>query len=162
MRIFDVIASNGEIEKRIAWLDANPEGIMYDLVLRKGSHITLHKDGSMWATQDGIEGKEKIAQYQPFNNFKESALLTSFTFVQDITQLEAPISEKIKSKLVVMIDTGLYSSNEFIICEITIIEPKRYDIIKRMELRGRKIYVYSDYVPWIAISIYGISLPEEI
>lgn len=149
----EVIATNGYIQKRIIWINIGPNGIYYDFVrVGEDSHSSFHRDGSLWITHNGIS--EKIAQFQSLDDFKGSHQLSGFNFSQDVTKLRIPDYEMKKLNAVVLLDTRTYASKTHIGCNITLLEPKRYDLLTGIETFASEIHLYTQYYPWLVISIY--------
>ncbi len=109
----EVIATNGEVQKRIIWVSISPNGVYYDFVrVGEDSHTSYHHDGSVWLTQNGV--RKKIAQFDPLDKFKGSHNLSSFGFSQDIKKLRTVDYEMKKLNAIVLIDTRTYKSKTHI------------------------------------------------
>lgn len=149
----EVIATNGTVQKRIIWISISPKGVYYDFVrVGEDSHTSFHRDGSLWVTRNGAT--DKIAQFEPLDKFKGSHQLSGFSFAQDITKLRAVEYEMKKLSAIVLIDTRTYSSKTHIGCNVTLVEPKRYDLLAGIESFAYEIHLYTRFTPWLVISIY--------
>lgn len=94
----EVIATNGTLQKRILGLYTTKEGIYYFYISNNGTdiHFSYHKDGSVWSSVG--KNKSKIAQFQPFESFKDKAQIVGFAFSQDITKLNTKDYQQKKIK----------------------------------------------------------------
>ena len=156
----EVIATDGRIQRRIIWISINSNGIYCDIIYEgMDRHMSLHKDGSFWATFDGNPKKE--FQIEPLDKLKRRFQLVSFGFIPDITQIVTPDYIMNKLDSVIFVDTRTYVKNKpsrlYITCNIDLIEPKNYQLLEGIEKFGGEIHIYTQFkqiVPWIVISIY--------
>lgn len=149
----EVIATNGTLQKRILGLYTNNNGIYYYYILNNGTdiHFSYHKDGSVWSSVG--KDKSKQAQFQPIGSFKNKAQIAGFLFSQDITKLNAKEYQQKKLSSIIYVDTRSFSSLH-IGCNITLLEIGRYDLLKGIESFAKEIHLYTETIPWIAITLY--------
>jgi hypothetical protein len=151
--VLEVIATNGEVQKRIIWIAIRENGIYCDVAFKGlDRHFSLHKSGWFYTTYEGKT--EKHYQLEPLDKFKRKHQLASFTFSQDITKLTTPDYKMKKLNSVILVDVRAYTSKPFVVCNIDVVEPKRFDLLEGIEKFANEIHIYTQYIPWIVISVY--------
>lgn len=155
----EVIATNGEIQRRIIWVSVTPNGLYCDIISETNTdrHYSIHSDGSFWYTFAGMTIKDN--QYEPLDKLKGRLQLVTFDFVPDITRIYTPDYKMVKLDSAIVVDVRAYNepSRNYITCTLDLIEPKNYQALEGIEKFGGEIHVYTQFkqfAPWIVISIH--------
>ena len=148
-----VIATNGKAQKQIVWLTVRKNGIYCDIA-NPGldRHFSIHSSGWSYASYEGKS--ERLYKLEPFDKFKGRHQLATFSFVPDISKLETAEYTMKKLDAVIFVDTRIYMKKQYILCNIDLIEPKNYDMLYGMDRFGGELHIYTQFVPWIVISIH--------
>ena len=160
----EVIATNGIINKKIHFIAFNKNSILYNIVTGQNRHVTIHSDGSLHVKHIGDLVTEHLDQpytrsFKSFFDFKGSCRVASYSFSQDVTKIPTPdYLKKSRKSVICLVDVRNYPANSQIVCDVTLIEPERYDLICAIKPPSCKKYLYSHFVPWVVISVYAIEL----
>ena len=155
MTKIELIATDGTSQRRLLWIDAKKNGV-YCGFCDKGRdiHNAYHSDGNMFQTADGQT--QKIARYHSLSGFKGIWSMGTFAFVADLSRM-AGISYKMRRlDAAIYLDTRSFvRKSSFVNCIINLLEPKRFDMLNGLtKLPGlRQIQIFTNYNPWILVSI---------
>jgi hypothetical protein len=155
MQHLEVLATDGIIQKRIIWVSVTSQGVYSDFISEKADrHISYHVDGTAWLTQDGkVRQIMKDTKLSPLTDFKDSYQLFTCGFSQDINKLHTLDYGRKKLDAVVYIDTRSYKSKTHIGCNISLLEPRRNDLLEPIESFASEIHIYTQFTPWIVVTI---------
>lgn len=153
MTDIEVIATDGVRQKRVIWISITTNGIYFDFV-REGvdNHFAYHKDGNVFRTINGIT--EKTATFEPLDSIKGTKQIVGMGFSIDIVRKAIPEYKMKKLQNIIFTDVRTYGNKTHIGCNITLLEPKRYDLLAGMESSASEIHLYTRFIPWVVIKLY--------
>ena len=153
----EAIATDGQIQRRILWLDITRNGVYTGFCHRGAdSHTSYHADGNVFWTFGGKS--DKIATLVPLKDFKGIYQIAAFAFSRAITRMrDAPVYEMKKLDFVTYVDVRSYSHN--IGCLVFLLEPKRFDKIEKLtnlQIAVSEFHIFPNLNPWVVIAFCEI------
>jgi hypothetical protein len=153
MAAIEVIATDGVMQKRIVWINITQNGIYYSFV-QDGvdTHSSYHRDGNVFKTVNGVI--KKIATFEPLDAIKGTAQIASFGFTTNLSKLPFP-EYKMQKKLhnIIFVDVRTYKHRDDVGFNITLLEPRRYDLLVGIENIRSEIHLYTRFTPWLLLTI---------
>ena len=151
----EVIATDGNVQKRILWIDIAPNGIYVGWCEKtRDIHISYHKDGKVFWTTNGKT--QKIATFKPLKNFTGTHQICSFAFTSNLHKLRTPTYKMKKRRAIVYVDVRQYAAKKsYIGCNISLLEPGKLELLKPInKMPTKEIHILTQFRPWIVITIY--------
>jgi hypothetical protein len=156
---FRLIATDGEIQKRILWVSVTSNGVYSGYCRgKRDEHTTYHFDGNVFVNWLG-EKPKKAFVLPSLKDLKGCHQLLVTAFTSDLSQVhDTPLNHPNKLDGIVNIDTRVYKRG--IGCMLYMIKPNGHDLLGRvMKLQHKpsftEIHMFLKCNPWISLVLYG-------
>jgi hypothetical protein len=150
----EILATNGEIQKRILWLDTRRNGVYAGWFSNGDNHISYHVDGNFFWTVDGKTNK--TATFSNLIVFKNMQQVASVAFDPDIYKVSAlPDYTMKRRRYVVFIDVRKFEHENLFGCNIILLEPYRFDMLTSQRgIHITEVHIFFEFHPWVIVEVY--------
>lgn len=145
-------------QRKIAWFSKHKNDLYFEVFgFIKGSHISYHKDGSIWRTSPAVK-KNKIGQYLPLDQFKGGYQLGTSMIEKKLLNENPCLKKRERNRayLVEEVDMDEFPSDILNIL-VEFIDPSVLDTIseKFKTPKYAKTLIISSLEPYIVLTILG-------
>jgi hypothetical protein len=152
----EILATDGRHQKRVAWINATPNGIYVGWCTKDANniHVSYHKDGNVFLAFEGRT--ERIAIHRPLRKFREIYPLCTLTLAAELSELHAVDYNLQKLKAAAYLDVRALARTSALDCDIYLVEPCRFDLLRKLtNSYTRQVQLFTQFRPWIALSVSG-------
>jgi hypothetical protein len=129
----EILATDGNVQKSILWLDVTLNGIYAGWFSHKPNHISYHADGNFFLTSG--DSTKKVSTFHELRNFKGMQQVASAAFSSNILEISTNLPQYKMKKLrsVAYIDVRKFMNDPLFGCLVSVLEPNRFDMLRTQQ-----------------------------